>query len=446
MITFSNHIQLLYFIRKKASHTNSTFGFFRHETQHLKTKRAVFQPSQKTMNTFNDIKELVTALKREEKLISEMFSKRKSIDYKLSDALELVDYQESRIDLLIQKSVIRENGGLLELDGQFLDFFEQVLYVSEEINLSYIDENIRSIKENIVYFLNEPNESRRYTYLRFIKKTFRNMGLITLRSVVDLRRNIENTFKNEANYKIKQLKLESLDEKRTVVTNLIQQTLTLINEKELTFFNRALDEELSRIIIELKSQFVECSHNLIEIEKQIIDYLNQIKKQGKFLEKLRKLKYLKDNFTIEAETNIKQIISNKNQVIFETRTNQSINLSIDFLREDERAFDGIKRIAKNYKDRLVFKHEIAESISNENLENNVEEEVMINLEEVRNRFVATSDNLFNFILNYDFLKEVDFNERVTIFCQIISQYEEELQIQDNYQITNGIEYAMVFSK
>ena len=330
MITFSNHIQLLYFIRKKASHTNSTFGFFRHETQHLKTKRAVFQPSQKTMNTFNDIKELVTALKREEKLISEMFSKRKSIDYKLSDALELVDYQESRIDLLIQKSVIRENGGLLELDGQFLDFFEQVLYVSEEINLSYIDENIRSIKENIVYFLNEPNESRRYTYLRFIKKTFRNMGLITLRSVVDLRRNIENTFKNEANYKIKQLKLESLDEKRTVVTNLIQQTLTLINEKELTFFNRALDEELSRIIIELKSQFVECSHNLIEIEKQIIDYLNQIKKQGKFLEKLRKLKYLKDNFTIEAETNIKQIISNKNQVIFETRTNQSINLSIDF--------------------------------------------------------------------------------------------------------------------
>ena len=71
---------------------------------------------------------------------------------------------------------------------------------------------------------------------------------------------------------------------------------------------------------------------------------------------------------------------------------------------------------------------------------------MINLEEVRNHFVATSDNLFNFILNYDFLKEVDFNERVTIFCQIISQYEEELQIQDNYQITNGIEYAMVFSK
>jgi len=398
------------------------------------------------MNTFNDIKELVTSLKREEKLISEMFSKRKSIDYRLSDALELVDYEESRIDLLIQKSVIRENGGLLELDGQFLEFFEQVLYVSEEINLSYIDENIKKIKENIDYFLNENNENRRYSYLRFIKKTFRKMGIITLRSVVDLRRNIENTFKNESNYKNKQLKLENLDEKRTVVTNLIQQTLALINEEELTFFNRALDEELSRIIIELKHQLGECSHNLIEIEKQIIDYLNQIKQQGKFLEKLRKLKYLKDNFTIEAETDIRQKVSNKNQVIFEVRTSQPLNLSIDFLRESEKAFDAIKRIAKNHTDRLLFKPEIAESISKEYLENNIEEEVMINLEEVRNRFVATSDNLLNFILNYDFLIDVDFNERVTIFCQIISQYEQELKIKDNFQITNGIEYAMVFSK
>jgi hypothetical protein len=399
------------------------------------------------MNTFNDIKELVSALKREEKLISEMFSKRKSIDYRLIDALELVDYEESRIDLLIQKSVIRENGSLLELDGQFLEFFEQVLYVSEEINLSYIDENIKKIKENIDYFLNENNENRRYSYLRFIKKTFRKMGIITLRSVVDLRRNIENTFKNESNYKNKQLKLENLDEKRSVITNLIQQTLALINEEELTFFNRALDEELNRIIIELKHQLSDSSHNLIEIEKQIIDYLNQIKQQGQFLEKLRKLKYLKDNFTIEAETDIKQIVSNKNQVIFETRTNQSLNLSIDFLRGDEtRTTEAIKRIAKKHKGRVFFKPKIAESISNDYLENNIEEEVMINLQEVRNRFVATSDNLFNFVLNYDFLKDVDFNERVTIFCQIISQYEQELNIKDNFQITNGIEYAMVFSK
>lgn len=398
------------------------------------------------MNTFNDIKELLSTLKREEKLISEMFSKRKTLDYKLSYALELVDYDENRIDFLVQRSVIRENGGLIELDDQFLEFFEQILDVNEEINLSYIDENIKSIRENINYFLNENNETRKHSYLRFIKKTLRKIGVITLKSVVDLRRNIENTFKNEANYKNKQLKLENLDKKRTLVQNFIKYTLLLVNEEELTFFKTALDEELSRIITELKHQLGECSHNLIEIEKQIIDYLNQIKHHGKFLEKLRKLKYLKDHFVIEAETDIKQIIANKNEILFETRITEPLNLSLDFLRENEKAFEAIKRIAKSHQDRKHFKPKIAGGISDEYLENTIEKEIMIDLEKIKNEFIPTSDNLFNFILNYNFLKDVGFNERVTIFCQVISQYEQELIIKDEYQITNSIEYAIVHSR
>ncbi len=398
------------------------------------------------MNTFNDIKELVLTLNRESKLIAEIFSKRKSIDYKLSDALELVDYDENRIDFLIEHAVIRENGNVLELDDLFLDFFEQVLDVNEEINLSYIDENIKGIKENIVYFLNETNENRKYSYLRFIKKTFHKIGIITIRSVVDLRRNIENTFKNEVNYKIKQLKLQNLDKKRTAVKNLINQTLTLINEQEITFFNRALDEELNRIIVELKYLLGECSHNLIEIEKQIIDYLNQIRIHGKFLEKLRKLKYLKDHFTIKAETDIKQILSNKHHVIFESRQTEPLKLSIDFLRTDEKAFESIKRTAKKHKNRKGFKAELADSISNEYLENSVKEEVMINYDEIKNRFMAAGGDLFSFIMNYDFFKNVDFDEMVTIFCQVISLYEQDLIITDDFQTAGNVEYAMVVSK
>jgi hypothetical protein len=398
------------------------------------------------MKTFNNIKELVSTLNREEKLLSEMFTKRKSLNYKLNYAIEMVDSNEDRVNLLLQLSVIRENGGFLEIDDQFLEFFEQVLDVNEEINLSYINENIKSIKENINYYFNENNENRKYAYLKFIKKTFRKMGIITLRSVVDLRRNIENTFKNESNYKNKQLKLEHLDEKRTIVKDLITQTLHLINNEELTFFKTATDEELNRIIKDLKYSLSECTHNLIEIEKQIIDYLNQIKHQGKFLEKLRKLKYLKDQFRIESETDLKQILSQKNQVIFEKRISEPINLSIDYLRDDEIAFSIIKKVAKRNLDKLNYTPLIAENISDEYLENSIEKEVMINLEEVRNRFIATSDNLFNFIINYDFSKEVSFNERVTIFCQMASQFEFEFNFENESQTENGIEYALVYPK
>ena len=214
----------------------------------------------------------------------------------------------------------------------------------------------------------------------------------------------------------------------------------------MTFFKTATDVELNGIITNLKYSLSECSHNLIEIEKQIIDYLNQIKHQGKFLEKLRKLKYLKDHFLIEAETDIKQILFKKNQVIFEIRVAEPLNLSIDFLRENENAFSSIKKISKRHSDRINFKPLLAESISDEFLENSVEEEIMLNLEEVRNRFLATSDNLFDFIINYDFLKKVDFNERVTIYCQMASLYELELKIENEFQINNGIEYALIYPK
>ena len=52
------------------------------------------------MKTFNNIKELVSTLYREEKLLSEMFTKRKSLNYKLSYALELVDHDEEKINSL----------------------------------------------------------------------------------------------------------------------------------------------------------------------------------------------------------------------------------------------------------------------------------------------------------------------------------------------------------
>ncbi|WP_262886455.1 hypothetical protein [Tenacibaculum finnmarkense] len=43
------------------------------------------------MNTFKNIKELVSILYREEKLLSEMFSKRKLLHYKKSYALDIVE-------------------------------------------------------------------------------------------------------------------------------------------------------------------------------------------------------------------------------------------------------------------------------------------------------------------------------------------------------------------
>ncbi|MCZ2129359.1 MAG: hypothetical protein LC109_03740 [Bacteroidia bacterium] len=398
------------------------------------------------MNTFSNIKELFSALYREQKLLTEMFKKRKSASYKYEYALDLVDNDDNRIQYLLNRSVIRQNGNNLEIDDQFLQFFEQVLEANEEINTSYINDNLEKVTQNIGYYFNEPNEQRKYEYLRTIKNTLRKLGTITLRNVVDLKRNIDNTFKNEPTYKNKRAKLIHLDNKRKDITKLIAQTEKLITEDELTFFNTATDEELSRIIVQLKMQLGKCTHNLIEIERQIIDFLNQIQYQSSMIEKLRLIKYLKDQFILETTTDLKEILATNDSVIFEPKPVYPLKLSLEYLQADEDAFASILKIAKRVKTGINLKRPVAEKISSEYLETQIEEEIQINLEEVKNGFVASSYNLFDFLMNYNFAKEVSFEDRVTIYCQLISQYENIFEITEQFEEKKEIEFAMVYPK
>ena len=398
------------------------------------------------MNTFSNIRELVFALNKEQKLLAEMFKKRKNASYKYEYALDLVDDDDNRIQYLLSRSVIRQNGSNLEIDDEFLKFFELVLDANEEINTSYINDNLEKVKQNIDYYFNEPNEQRKYEYLRVIKNTLRKLGAITLRNVVDLKRNIDSTFKNEPTYKIKRAKLLHLDNKRKDITKLITQTEKLITEGEVTFFNAATDEELKRVIVQLKIQLGKCTHNLIEIERQIIDFLNQIQYQSNVIEKLRLIKYLKDQFTLETTTDLKEILAVNNSLIFEPKPAYPLKLSLAYLQVDEDAFASIIKIAKRVKAGPTLKRPIAEKISSEYLETQIEEEIQINLEEVKNGFVASSYNLFDFVLNYNFAKEVSFDEHVTIYCQLISQYENIFEITEKFEKKMEIEFAMVYPK
>jgi len=398
------------------------------------------------MNTFSNIKELITTLNKEERLISAMFKERKSFNYKYDYALELVDNDDNRLQRLLNRSVIRQNGNNLEIDDLFLLFFEQVMDANEEINTSYINENLENVKQNIQYYFNETNEQRKYNYLRKIKATLRNIGNTTLRNVVDLNRNVDNTFKTEPNYKNKKAKLIHLDHKRKDIIKLIEQTGKLVSDGEVTFFTMATDEELNRIIVQLKMKLHKCTHNLIEIERQIIDFLNQIQYQNNVFEKLRQIKYLKDQFILETSTDFRVVLNSNNAVIFEPAPKYSLKLSLEYLQSAEEAFDSIRKIAKKINSGVKILRPVAEKISEEYLETQIEEEIQINLEEVKNGFVASGYTLFDFVLNYNFAKAVSFDDKITIYCQLVSQYENVFEITDKFQEKENTEFAIVYPK
>lgn len=398
------------------------------------------------MSAFHSIEELLKTLSREQRLLKELFAKRKILSFRYEDALALVEYREERIRKLIDSEVVRENGSFLELEDSYLQFFEQILEVNEEINISFVNEHITYLKDTISYFMQESNETRRYSYLRNIKRTLRNIALTTLRNVIDLKRNVDNTFKSEPNYKIKKKKLVRLDEKREGIEALIKTTEELINGEEEAFFCIATDEELGQVTDMLKLQFYECSHNLIEIQKQIINYLNQIEYQNKILLKVRQLKYLKDQFELESKTNIREMLAGKHPVCFEPSPSYPLRLSTDYLRSGDDALESIRKVYLRVRKNGGKVKKIAENIAGDYLLTQTTEEIFINLEEVKNSFMASGSDLFTFVMSYRFPKEVDVDERITFYCQIISQYYDDCSITDTYASAYGVEYTLVYPK
>lgn len=395
------------------------------------------------MNHFNSIRELLNTLSRGHKLLAEMFEKRKSFSYKHEQALAVLD-NDNVIQLLLSKNIIRQNGANLELDDQFLQFFEQILEVNEEINTSYINDNIKQIKnEYMLYYLQANNDNDRYKYLKLVKYALRKIGRITVRNILDLNRNTDNTFKTEPNYKIKLSNLENHKLKLIAIQQLIEQTEKLLNEDELTFFKTATDEELKFIKTQLNLDLNTSRQNLIETRAQIIEYINQIKHQSKFIEKLRQLKYLRDQYEIKPKSNIQEVLSNIHLIAFEKKPSYALKLSLDDLQKDE-VYQLIKKVSKKYKTRIKPLLQIAENLSIDDLESETEKEIHINLREVKKHFATSGKHLFDYILEYEFPRKVSFEEKVTIYCQLISIFEDEFEVSGNFNRYNEIEYAIVY--
>ena len=104
------------------------------------------------LSHFRSIEELVKMLDREKVLFRDMFERRKSLAYRKEFAFEVVDYRRERIQYLIDYGVIHENGDFLEMEDVYVQFFEDVLDMNEEISVASVREYIDSLRENINYY------------------------------------------------------------------------------------------------------------------------------------------------------------------------------------------------------------------------------------------------------------------------------------------------------
>lgn len=396
---------------------------------------------------FHTLEELIRALDRERKLLSALFQDRKKLSFRYDLARDLSSRKDESLEFLRHYGVIRDNGDFVEMEDVYLKFFEEVLEVNEEINVASVKESIGNLNNAIDYYLSETNPNRKYVYLKDVKRILRNIALTTLRNVIDLKRNIDNTYKNEPTFAIKKKKLVNLDEKRKDIASLINECEKVIDEKQTTFFMVAMDVQLKDIVTDVKLQLREVYHNLLELDRQIINYLNLIEYQNRLLQKVQKLKYLRDQLLLDTNTDIKAKLSSRNPIWMEPRPRYSLKVSLSMLRNSDEGLKILQEIAKGKgKDRLR-KGNLAEPLTEEELKEQEQVLQMVDVGEVKNAFMASGDNLFHFIMNYSgYHIKIDDEAKLVLFCQIAAQYLDELTVSEDYRQFEGFEYPLIYPK
>lgn len=397
------------------------------------------------MATFRSIKELTRALQQGAKLLSNMFLQRKTVAVKYDDALDTLDGDENKLKHLITFGVISQVGDSLELDDAYQRFFEEVLAVNEDINISSVKMYIDKLNLGINSYLAAENNTRREGFLREIRHTFKSIDNATRRNVIDLKRNVDDTYKQEPNFKIKELRLKDFDEKARLIGELIHQTEKVIDEQTI-FFSSAADYGLKQTVSEVRDGLRESAHGLITVTAQIIDYLNRIEYQSRLVKRVRQLKYLRDQFMFEQATNVKEFLSKTDAVWMEKQSKYITRVSLDFLHNEDAALDILDNIRQRLSKKTNIKSRLAERIDEKYLEELTETTRAFNHQELLNGFLAQSSDLFYYIWNYSFTEQLDKELRLVLFLQMASQYPQQMYYTNKIKSIDNIDYPIIYPK
>lgn len=398
------------------------------------------------MKVFTNLSELLSRLHTERRLLHALFQARMKFNFQYEEALELVA-NEKNLRLLIDYGVIRQDGEMLELEETYLRFFEDVLRLSEDITSSTVAENLQQLKTNIDFYIKERgNLDSQRKYVNKIIRILHNIVTQSASKTVELKRVINDTYRQERNYDIKRQKLENCLSTLESIATLIRQTERVLDERKEIIDVMTPDQRITRLSIDVRIRFKEIFHSLIDLEHTIRDYLHQIDAQNKKIKRIRKLKYLKDQLTWEKTSDVCRILSECNHQLFETAAYYSTRISLSILHNTDIGFEAIISARKIISQRKKLKAIPQEPLKSHELERGYIIEDFVDTDLIANAFFASSQDLYSFVKNYPYERPKILEQKVEYYTEIILNHHSRLHITDKWLTDGAIEYPLIYNK
>ncbi len=368
-----------------------------------------------------NINDIISTLYYSREAIEYLYAKKDNISIsQLKSETNLSDEMYHRLKSL---EIVYEYENTVVLNDSVINLFEDILQIGE-VTPGIISDYIVEIKRYITFY----QETHHYRFISPIKKYLRRLDKAITREIIKLQKSIDDTYKNESNYRIKLRRLEEYREKRDTLINNIYTLQNILSENRNTL-SACSDAQLYQIIQTIRQTLLENLDYLIEIQTDITDYINKIQYQLDIYHKAQQLKELKDQGLLHFSTNFNEIIEHIDPIRFNGHKAPRTKIAIDTLYTDI-GQQLCQKIAEKYKVSQLRYRTSAGQLSFNIQEKILDQQILIDTEKLVEKFSKQKDkDLFQFILNYQFPKQIGtltLDQKLSLFVEILVQYEKQL--------------------
>ena len=374
------------------------------------------------------IEKLFLNLSRHKELIFYLFEHRDKIVFK-SECEKFTSFEA--LDILDNFEIIEINGEKVFLDLRVINFLENYLELDENIEISKINEIINSLKHNIDIGFEFRDKQK--ILIPKIRRELKKCDFTMIQNLLKLRIHIDRVYKSIDNFSLKIKELEYYKAKLkefSITIQSFEKFLFLYEAKLSDFYNSDLNE----ILKDLKTNFQNLNTSLIPLTFDVIEYINKAQKQNIFIEKIAKLKELKDSLQIKEQTNIIKLIENFDLIdsmnIIRTRLDSEILNSEDFKNL-------VEKISINSK----IKSKKADVIE---FDMNSVEYDFVDIYSLHLQFKSSRIDLINFLLQNSKTKDKTLDEISEIYCRMILLYEDVYNITEDTNIYLNTTFRKIY--
>ena len=191
-----------------------------------------------------NVNDILSQLYQNRGVVEFLFANRENIT--VNELLSREDISTEQYQKLKSLDLVYEYESVVSLNDAVVAMFEDFMEIGE-VTPGFINDYINELKRHIRFY----QEVHEHRFLRSIKKYLKRINIALTREIIKLQKNVDDTYKNEANYRIKIHKLEDYREKRDTIIDFIRKTEEIISDTRQLFVHTN-DQELYGIVNSLK--------------------------------------------------------------------------------------------------------------------------------------------------------------------------------------------------